>query len=518
MKPARDSSAAGAVSALQTRNGPWILVATILGSSMAFIDGTAVNVALPALQKDLRATVIDMQWVVEAYALMLAALLLSGGSLGDRYGRRKVFVAGVALFAIGSAWCGVAPSIASLIVARGLQGVGAALLVPGSLALISASFAASERGRAIGTWSGFTAITAAIGPVLGGWLVEHLSWRWVFFINLPLAVIVVVLTLWRVPESRNEKAGRMLDWQGTVLAATGLGAVTYALIEAAQGGVIVWICGAAGLSALAGFLVVEARSPAPMISLHLFRSRDFTGANLLTFLLYAALSGILFFFPLDLIQVQHYSATQAGAALLPLILSIFVLSRWSGGLVARYGARLPLTIGPVVAAVGFALFLLPGIGGSYWTTFFPAVTVLGIGMAISVAPLTTAVMEAAPSGEAGVASGINNAVSRIAGLLAVALFGIVLSAGFNGALDRGLSRIRVSPEVRLRVESQRLKLAGAQTNDSRIRRAIDEAFVSGYRDVTWVSVGLALLSALSARMIGERLRTEEKAGPSLRSG
>jgi EmrB/QacA subfamily drug resistance transporter len=491
-------------SAQETFTGPWVLIVTILASSMAFIDGTVVNVALPALQTALHATVQDIQWVVESYALLLASLLLLGGSLGDLYGRRKVFAGGVLLFAVGSAWCGLAPSIASLILARGVQGVGAAFLVPGSLAIISASYSENERGRAIGTWSGFTAITAAIGPVFGGWLVENGSWRWVFFINLPLALIVLWLTLWRVPESRNDKASRTLDWQGATLATMGLGALTYALIEAPAGGPAIWISGLAGLGALACFLVVEAHSKAPMISLHLFRSRDFSGANLLTFLLYAPLSGILFFFPLDLIQIQHYSATQAGAALLPLILLIFVLSRWSGGLVARYGARLPLTIGPLVAASGFALYLRSGIGGSYWSTFFPAVVILGIGMAISVAPLTTAVMESVPSSEAGVASGVNNAVSRIAGLLAIAVFGLILSAGFNHALDNSLSHMQLSPAERQSIDRDRPKLAGSQTTDPRIRHAIDEAFFSGYRDVIWISVGLAILSALSAQMIRPR--------------
>jgi EmrB/QacA subfamily drug resistance transporter len=503
--PCEELPARVAPGTVEPCKGPWVLTATILASSMAFIDGTVVNVALPALENALHASATSIQWVVESYALLLASLLLLGGSLGDLYGRRKVFLSGVLLFAIGSSWCGLATSIASLIVARGLQGIGAAFLVPGSLAIISASYIEEERGRAIGTWSGFTAITAAIGPVLGGWLVQHASWRWVFFINLPLALVVIVVSLWRVPESRDEATSKHLDWQGAVLATFGLGAITFALIENSSQTsgreAVLWLLGLAGAGALLCFLFVESRSPAPMVSLHLFRSKDFSGANLLTFLLYAPLSGILFFFPLDLIQVQHYSATQAGAALLPLILLIFVLSRWSGGLVARYGARLPLTVGSLVAASGFALFLRPGIGGSYWTTFFPAVVVLGIGMAIVVAPLTTAVMEAVPSGQAGVASGVNNAVSRIAGLLAVAAFGLVLSSGFNRTLNRGLAQMHLSAPARQIAESQRSKLAGAQISDPSLKHAFDEAFVSGYRDVIWISVGLTLLSALSAQMI-----------------
>lgn len=492
-------------SSVQMCQGPWVLVATILASSMAFIDGTVVNVALPRLQADLQASAANIQWVVESYALLLASLLLPGGSLGDLYGRRKVFVAGVVLFAAGSAWCGLASSISILVIARGLQGIGAALLVPGSLAIISASYAEEKRGKAIGTWSGFTAITAAVGPVLGGWLVEHASWRWVFFINIPLAIVVVLVSLWRVPESYNESAPRIFDWQGAALATFGLGAITYALLNgpaaAAQTRPLIWITGVAGVGALFGFLFVEARSPAPLVSLRLFESRNFSAANLLTFLLYAPLGGILFFFPLDLIQVQHYSATQAGAALLPLILLVSVLSRWSGGLIARYGARLPLTVGPLVATCGFALFLRGNSGGSYWTTFFPAVAVLGLGLAITVAPLTTAVMASVPANAAGTASGVNNAVSRIAGLLAIAAFSLILSAGFNRALDRSLGQMQLSPSVRQQANEQRPKLAGAQFDDARLRRAFDEAFLEGYRDVIWISVGMALVSALTAQFI-----------------
>lgn len=500
-KPPCDEAVIRSCGPTRATGGLWILVTTILGSSMAFIDGTVVNVALPALQSSLHADVSDVQWVVESYALLLSALLLLGGALGDIYGRARVFASGVVVFALSSVWCGLAPSISSLIVARGFQGVGAALLVPGSLALIGASFPEAERGRAIGIWSGFTSITAAIGPVLGGWVVQHASWRWAFFINVPIAVVVVCLVLWHVPESHNQVASRKLDWPGAILATVGLGAITFALIEVSRGGLTVGIAALSGVAALLGFLVVEAHSPAPMVPLSLFRSRNFTAANLLTFFLYAALGGILFFFPLDLIQVEHYSPTQAGAALLPFILLMFVLSRWSGGLIARFGARMPLTVGPLIAALGFGLFLRAEMGNSYWTAFFPAVVVLGLGMAVSVAPLTTTVMNAVSENEAGVASGINNAVSRVAGLLAVAVFGLMLSTTFNRDLSRRLGPLALSPAQRQQIYQQRSKLAAAQTDDPGVKRAIGESFVAGYHAVLWTGVGLAVASAFCALVL-----------------
>lgn len=479
----------------------WVLTATILGSSMAFIDSTVVNVALPALQASFRATVVDVQWVVESYGLLLAALILVGGSLGDLLGRRLIFLLGVTIFAFASVGCGLASNIQYLIFARSLQGVGGALLVPGSLAIISSSFDKRSRGKAIGTWSGFTAITTALGPVLGGWLVTHASWRWVFFINLPFALAVIVISLAKIPESRRDTEQGDLDWWGALTVTLGLGGVVYGFIESESHGwssplVLFSLC--VGCILFAWFLWIEATAPSPMVPLSLFRSSSFSGANILTLFLYSAIGIFFFLFPLNLIQIRKYSATATGAALLPMILLMFLLSRWSGGLVARYGPRLPLVVGPLVVGSGFILFAFPTSGGGYWTSFFIPIVILGLGMAITVAPLTTVVMNAVGEDRVGAASGINNAVSRLAGVLAVAVLGIVMVRAFGSHLDHSLAHISLPTSVRAEIESSRIRLAGMQipagldsATSRAVSRSIENAFLSGFRIVMWICAALS---------------------------
>ena len=388
--------------------------------------------------------------------------------------------------------------------------MGAALLVPGSLAIISTSFDEKSRGQAIGTWSGFTAITTAIGPVLGGWLVEHGSWRWVFFLNLPLAAAVIALSLWSIPESRNPTAGRV-DWSGTILATVGLGSLIYGLIESVSLG---WrsplLFGSliTGCGCLIAFVWIEARVTAPMLPLALFKSGSFSGANLLTLFLYAAIGIFFFLFPLNLIQVQGYSSTAAGAAVLPLILIIFLLSRWSGGLVSRYGPKGPLMIGPLVAALGFGWFAVPSVGENYWKTFLPAIVVLGFGMAVTVAPLTTVVMNSVSHERVGTASGINNAVARVASVLAIAVLGIVMVSAFSFRLNQSLGHLSLPSPVVQEIQADEIKLAGLQVPaglnpnmKSAVEDSVKEAFVFGFRTVMVICACLALMSAAVAWLI-----------------
>lgn len=420
----------------------WVLIAAILGSAMSFIDSTAVNVSLPVLQRELHATTAQTQWVIEGYSLFLSALILLGGSLGDLYGRRLIFAAGVAIFALASLACAVAGTPEMLIAARCVQGVGGALLTPGSLAMISAAYGVADRGRAIGLWSGFSALTSAAGPVLGGWLTQHYSWRYVFLINIPIAIAVLLIVFAGVRESRDESAVRRIDVRGAVLATLGLAMLVYGLIGMNAGHISAFelIVVFAGCAVLALFVLVERRETDPMVRCELFASRDFSAANVYTFFLYGALGGSLYFVPFVLINLHHYTPTAAGAALLPFVVIMVAASRWSGGLVARIGSRTPLLFGGIVAGLGFLAYALPGNGGTYWTTFFPAAVVLGCGGALFVAPLTTTVMDSVPVEHAGVASGVNNAVARTAGLIGIAVLGVVVTGspsylqGFRAAM------------------------------------------------------------------------------------
>jgi EmrB/QacA subfamily drug resistance transporter len=418
--------------------GRWVLLATVLGSAMASIDATVVGIALPAIGKDFHASLSTLQWVVTAYTLTLAGLLLFAGALGDRYGRKKVFLIGVVWFALASALCAVAPDSPFLIAARAVQGIGAALLTPGSLAILEASFRPDDRSKAIGAWSGLSGVGTAIGPFLGGWLISAVSWRLIFYINLPLAIVVVAVGLRHVPESRDPGETGRLDIAGGVLVTLGLIGLTYGLIEGPAvgwtkpGSVTALI---AGVALLAAFILWERRASAPLLPLGLFSSLQFSAANVLTFVVYGALGGILFLLPLQLEQVSHYSPLEAGVALLPVTLIMLLLSARSGALAARIGPRLQMSVGPLVIGAGFFLFSRigssAGPSGNYVTEVLPAVVVFGLGLAINVAPLTSTVLAAAPAENAGMASAVNNDVARAAGLIAVAV--LPAAAGLTGS-------------------------------------------------------------------------------------
>jgi EmrB/QacA subfamily drug resistance transporter len=479
---------------------------------MAFLDSTVINVSLPAVQENLGATLQDVQWVYGAYALVLTALLLVGGALGDHYGRRRVFSLGVVLFAASSLWCALALSPEQLIAARVAQGLGGAMMIPGSLAILGASFEASLRAKAIGTWAALSGTAMAVGPILGGWLVENISWRAAFLINVPLAAVTLLIIFRHVPESRNPEAAR-LDPGGALLATAGLGALVYGLIRSSSAGLgdaTVLAPLAVGLLALAFFVLVEGKNKKAMVPLSLFRSKDFDGVSLFTLLFYMALTGSLYFVPFLLVQVHGYSTLAVGGIFLPFVTIAFVLGYLSGWVVARFGARLPLIVASLALAVGFVLFALPGADhqGSYWTTFFPAMVVQGFGMALVIAPLTTVALNAVEGPHSGLASGVNNAVCRAGGLLAVAILGALISTGFSTHLDARLEAMELSPEVRKAVDAQKANLGAAAAPEgvdaataARIEEAMEESFVAGFRLVMVVAVGLALASALVAVVI-----------------
>ena len=488
----------------------WTLLATILASSLVFIDSTALNIALPALQADLGISGTQLLWVINGYALFLSALLLVGGSLGDRYGRNKIFLVGLGLFSLSSLVCGISQTPLQLIVARSFQGVGAALLTPGSLSIISSQFGSESRGRAIGLWSTFSALTAVFGPILGGWLAGMGWWRVIFIINIPLSIIVLLTMLAKVPESSNPDVEK-LDMWGALWVTLGLAGITYGLIESPNYGLanpLIMTSLIVGTLSLVAFIRVEYTSTHPMMPLKLFRSSIFSGGNLLTLFVYGALGGALFFLPLNLIQIQNYSEIYAGMAMLPMITFIASISPLMGKYVDKRGVRLPLIIGPLFASVGFFLFSTYGITlgpVDYWQTFFISFSLLGIGMGITVAPLTAAVMGAVSQNNAGIASGINNTVARAAGVLAVALFGALVLFYFNTSIETKLEQMQLSETMKSEIRLEASKFAGAEApsmlpdaQKTVIEELFKASFILAFNRVVYTAAFLTFLGGLMA--------------------
>lgn len=473
-----------------------MLAATILASATVFIDTVVMTIALPVLQGEFNANLTEMQWVAEAYLLTLTALMLTGGALGDQLGRRLIFLIGVVLFAASSLWCALSGGIGELMAARAAQGIAGALLVPGSLAILTHYFPADKRGRAIGIWSAFASISVAFAPVLGGWMIDVLSWRWIFFINVPICLVVIGLTVVGVPESRDHSFKGRVDWIGALLATAGLGFLVFALIEWARLGLTHWLvltCLGLGVGLCAAFIRFEAKTAAPMLPLGLFRNRTFSGTNLATMLLYGGLSITLFFMPIHLIHVRDYTAMQAGAAMLPFILMLSLFSHFAGWLADRFGTRLPITFGPIFAGLGFAMLGWPGLTGPYWSTYLPGMLITGIGIALTMTPLTTAVMSSAPDVRAGIASAINNAVSRLAFLLSLAVMGAVAIARFKTGLG---------PEMTELLGMEVMKLGAAIVPETvpdpeAVKDAIDEAALMTFRLMMSCACWLSLAAGLT---------------------
>ncbi|MBI1281537.1 MAG: DHA2 family efflux MFS transporter permease subunit [Anaerolineaceae bacterium] len=476
---------------------------------MAFLDSTALNIAQPVIQADLHMDGSQVAWVANAYLLFLASLILVGGSLGDLYGRKRIYMIGIGLFSVSSLVCGLAPSVGVLIAARAVQGVGGALMVPGSLAIISVIFDGEKRGKAIGTWSTFTTLTTLLGPVVGGWLAGAGLWRVIFFLNLPLALIALWALINHVPESRDENVSKRLDVIGAVLVTLGLAGVTFGLSEAPKNGffsplIVVTLGG--GIVALIAFIVIESRIESPMIPLKLFRSSTFSGTNALTFFLYGALTVVPYFLSFNLVQVQGYSPAEASYVLLPLSIILALISRRTGAIADRIGPRPLLTVGPALAGVGFFLFGLPGLTNGwsdYWTTYFPAALFLGAGMGITVAPLTTAVMGSAPSHSSGIASGINNAVARTGGVLALAIMIALALTRFSGLLDANVASLGAPPAVQTQMHEEASKLADAKPPEDApddmkplLSQAVKTAYVETFRTIAIIGAVMAWLSAL----------------------
>jgi EmrB/QacA subfamily drug resistance transporter len=491
---------------IKSLHGKLVLAATILASGMAFLDGTVVNIAIPVIQSSFGATLGQMQWVVNSYALILAAFILISGSFGDRYGRRRIFVYGICLFVVASFLCGVSQSIEQLIAFRTLQGIGAAMMIPGSLSIINSSFDAKEHGKAIGLWSGFAGGVAAIGPFIGGWLVEALGWPSIFSINVPLGLIALFLTLKYVPETRNPNA-KQLDFLGTVLLLAGLLGISYALIEAPTRGLTeFWVVSSFifGVASLVTFYFMEKRIKEPLVPFHIFSSSLVKGANLITLFLYFALNGIIFFFILNIQQLQNFSPLLAGLSMLPSILLITFLSGYGGSLSDKIGPRIPLIIGPLLVTIGIITMIFPGENANYFTAFLPGLVLFGLGMAIVIAPVTKSAL-AVDVHYSGTASGVNNAVSRIASLLAIALLGAIMATVFSDTLAKNISVSSLSSLEKQQILEQKDKLAAIEIpkNFSPYSQkvaddAIDSAFLYAFRVVMGISAAFAFLSVIIA--------------------
>ncbi len=498
---------------LSSSTGKWILASTILASSMAFIDSTALNVVLPSLQEDLNAQGTDIFWILNAYLLMLAALILVGGALGDKLGRKRIFMVGIVIFVLASVACGLSPSVDALIIARGVQGLGGALMIPGSLSIISATFHDREKGRAIGTWLAVTTLVTVGGPILGGALGDAGLWRAIFYINVPLGLATLYVLATRVPESSDGSIDHRLDYAGAATVVLGLALLTFGFLEIPElGGTWpVYVSLGAGVLALVAFVFIEQRSDHPMVPLGLFKNKTFTGANVLTFFLYAALAAAILFLTLNLVQIQGYSQLQAGLAFLPFTLLMATFARSAGGLVDRYGPRWLLIIGPAIVGIGFLLLARVGRTAGpadFWTTFFPGIEVFAAGMTLTVVPLTTTVMSAVADRNAGTASGVNNAVTRTASVFANAVVGALAIVFFSQALEISTADLALAPEVQQSVLAEAVNLGDAQVpeavrdvNQATVANAYQDAFVTAFRRIMYISAGLAFLSAVAAFLL-----------------
>jgi EmrB/QacA subfamily drug resistance transporter len=495
--------------ALKSAEGKWIMVSAILASAMAFIDGTALNVVLPALQKSLNATGADLFWLLNAYLLMLASLILIGGSLGDKLGRKKVFMLGILVFILGSTACGLAPTVFLLIIFRIVQGVGGALMIPGSLSLISSSINENERGKAIGTWSAITTVVTIGGPILGGSLADAGLWRYIFFINVPIGIAALIILMSKVKESRNEDADKAVDIGGAIAIAFSLALITFGFLRIPALGLKspqVYLTLLGGVILLFVFILIEKKSKHPMMPLNLFANPIFTGVNLLTFFLYAGLGAGMLFLSLNLVQVQGYSQLQSGLTFLPFTVLMIIIARFAGTLADKYGPRLLLIVGPATAGMGLLIlsFIKQTSGpAEYWTSFFPGIIVFGLGMSFTVAPLTATVMSSVSDHLSGTASGVNNALTRIANVFANAIFGALAVLLFAGALQSKVQSIPLDSNVKQAVVKEAANLGNARIPNefdpkykAEITKSYRESFIQAYSDIMKISAGLGFLGAL----------------------